>query len=447
MKKVYTWLVYTLLITVAIFTGIIAIPTNTGASKHPDHIALSITGNAVNSMTITWRTDTTITAGIVQYQSTSGFNKALQQTKADSAIFSTDLGTERIFSATLYSLTADTKYMYRVGDGTHWSELHAFSTAGIRSNTVTFLVFGDSQSAASTKGYALWRDTVHKAYQRVPTAKFMVNVGDLVDTGQSGAQWNAWYETAVGVIDSIPEMPVVGNHETYGKVGNGRPSYFVSQFRLPQNGPTSLKGQVYSFDYGPVHCVVLDSQHGEEHASGDILAPQRKWLAADLAATRAPWKIVFFHKPPYGLKSDMPNPAIKAAFCPIMEQYHVDIVFNGHDHGIAHTFPIRGGVYMKKPSQGTIYYVTGRSGVKTYPNLRKLPWMAFFYNPLDQPNYQTVEVRNNKLTVKSIKEDGTLVDSFTIDKDRDTLAVWQRKEPFAYSLSTEKRLAAYSGNL
>lgn len=30
------------------------------------------------------------------------------------------------------------------------------------------------------------------------------------------------------------------------------------------NGPDGLKGQVYSYDYGDVHFVVLDSQEDEE---------------------------------------------------------------------------------------------------------------------------------------------------------------------------------------
>ena len=59
---------------------------------------------------------------------------------------------------------------------------------------------------------------------------------------------------------------------------------FRAEFALPQNGPEGLKGEVYSFDYGPVHCVMLDTQ--------TKLEEQATWLEGDLAASHAPWKLV-----------------------------------------------------------------------------------------------------------------------------------------------------------
>ncbi len=63
--------------------------------------------------------------------------------------------------------------------------------------------------------------------------------------------------------------------------------------------------------------------------------------------------------------------------------------------------------------RGTIYYVVGRSGAKTYPNTKKA-WDTFFYIPLDQPNYLVVE--GLKITIKVVKKDDTLIDAFSIDK-------------------------------
>ena len=121
---------------------------------------------------------------------------------------------------------------------------------------------------------------------------------------RQGAHWNAWFAAAKGVIDSIPIMPVSGNHESYGSKEITKPLYCLEQFTLPQNGPEGLKGQAYSYDYGPVHFVVLDSQQTEQKQGGDILTIQQAWLEADLAASKATWKIVFFHKPPYTILSE-----------------------------------------------------------------------------------------------------------------------------------------------
>ena len=333
-----------------VFVGIIALlprlwcltPTDTGAAETPDHIALTWTGDPARTMTITWRTDASVTSGVVQYQKGGKLSKKAKQAKAVSRDFNTDLGATRLFTCTLAELSPNSEYSYRVGDGEHWSDQGSFSTSSKNTRAFKFLVFGDSQGpVGGDNPYGLWRKTVHNAFQANPDAKFMVNVGDLVDYGQMAAHWNAWFAAAKGVVDRIPQMAVSGNHEYFGSRDMTRPQYWAAQWVLPQNGPEGLKGQVYSYDYGPVHFVVLDSQAEEQKSHGDILGLQKIWLEADLAASKARWKIAFFHKPPYTIYPKRNNNDIKAAFCPIMEKYGVDLVFNAHDHGIARTYPIK----------------------------------------------------------------------------------------------------------
>ena len=329
--------------------SVIASPANdtlaSGATAFPDHIALTWTGDPATTMTVTWRTDIEVASGFIEYQKGTELANDSPRAKAESKEFVTDLGATHIFSATLEGLSPHTQYSYRVGEEEHWSQPHTFTTADSKVSKFKFLVFGDSQSLKNNDSplYAVWCKTIQAAYRSFPEAAFFVNVGDLVDLGQKGEHWNGWFSGAEGVIDRIPAMPVPGNHESYGSLSTARPEYFVAQFSLPQNGPEGLKGQVYSYDYGPVHFVVLDSQQEEQAQYGDILKIQQSWLDADLAASRAKWKIVFFHKPPYEVMAQRPNEDIKEAFCPIMEQYHVDLVFNAHDHGIARTYPINRG--------------------------------------------------------------------------------------------------------
>lgn len=388
-----------------------------GATATPDHITLTWTGDPATTMTITWRTDTTVTSGFVRCRKGSTFLAKTRQVKADSRDFTTDLGPSRLFTATLDNLSSDASYSYRVGDGESWGDWHTFSTAAPNARAFKFLIFGDSQDIL--KGdppYKAWNRTIQKAYTAIPDAKFMVNVGDLVDLGLSGAHWNAWFDAAKGVIDRIPEMPTTGNHDFYGQREIAKPAFWIAQFPVPQNGPEGLKSQVYSYDYGPIHFIVLDSQQEEQRKYGDILKIQQSWLEADLAASQAIWKIAFFHKPPYGVMAKRTNEDIKAAFCPILEKHHVDLVFTAHDHGIARSYPINNGAIMEKPSQGVVYYVSGRSGGKTYQNLSKMTWTAFFYDPQEQANYFVVEVADTKITVKAILQDGTIVDTFSIEK-------------------------------
>ncbi|MEN6356461.1 MAG: metallophosphoesterase family protein [Armatimonadota bacterium] len=393
------------------------------ASASPDHVTLTWADNPATTMTVTWRTDNTTATGSVEYQKyqkSAAFTANAKYATSHSADFTTDLQATHLFTATLKGLEPNTKYLYRVGNQGHWSANHSFTTANPSSKSFKFLVFGDSQSVADGNfPYGVWSKTLHNAYSANPDARFFVNMGDLVDTGQSGAHWNAWFSAAAGVIDTIPIMPVVGNHETRGSLDTRRPAYWKAQFYLPQNGPSDLKDQAYSYDYGPVHFVVLDSQQSEEKQYGDILTPQKKWLAADLAASKSPWKIVFLHKSAYSLMVGRENKDIRNAFCPVYDRYHVDVVFNGHDHSVGRTFPIKNEAYMSKPSQGTIYYSAGRSGTKYYNQVCKRDWSKFFYNPTDQPDYLVVEVAGAKLTITALKTDGAIIDEFFIDKKKD----------------------------
>jgi acid phosphatase type 7 len=216
-------------------------------------------------------------------------------------------------------------------------------------------------------------------------------------------------------------MPLTGNHETYTPVWGERsmPRLFVAQFKLPDNGPEGLKGQVYSFDYGNAHFVMLDSQEREEaRFAPDMLEKQKAWLTKDLAATDKAWKIVFFHKPPYRSKSARGDDNIRAALVPIFDQYHVDVVFNGHEHVYARTYPLCGDAVVDSPDKGTIYVTTGRSGTDVHKNLLAGDWHEFFYNPADEPNYLTVEIRGDRLTARAFRQNGSLIDSWAIDKTR-----------------------------
>lgn len=393
------------------------------ANEVPDHITLTWTDDPMTTQTITWRTDTSTERGFVQFVESSKEISILpdgKELRAKTERFSSDLGEMNIHTVTLNNLKPNKKYAYRVGDGTHWSAIHHFVTEAPQNQSFKFLIFGDSQSGDRLKPeYGPWQETIQSAFKANPDARFVINMGDLVETGQSYAHWQQWFKAAAGVIDEISEMPVQGNHETYNPSNRNttQPIYYTTQFKLSQNGPDPMKGQVYSFDYGDVHFAILDSQEEEEgHLINNFLEIQKAWLDSDLKQTSKKWKLVFFHRTPYYNKATRTNENVRMAFQPIIDKYHADVVFNGHDHGLSRTYPIYGDSFVNSPDKGTIYYVTGRSGAKYYSDLSQKIWDAFFFDPQDQPNYVTVEAKGDQLTINGFKQDGTLLDTYTIDK-------------------------------
>jgi 3',5'-cyclic AMP phosphodiesterase CpdA len=406
--------------------------SGTEATAIPDHITLSWVSDPKTTQTITWRTATAVANGIVEISPGMGDKNASATSKTFTAQLETlqsSLGNMNLFSATLTGLKPGMIYNYRVGDGSNWSPMSTFVTEQAEVKAFKFLIFGDSQSGnANNPEYGPWKTTAQNAFAANPDARFFINVGDLVEDGQNYLHWNNWYLACTNLLHKIPAMPAQGNHETYNtgwlppSGSASEPYEFVHQFKVPQNGPTGLKGQVYSWDYGNVHFAVIDSQSEEEAAdtirfSGtSFLDRQKAWLDNDLKSTKQPWKIVIFHKTPYYNKATRTNEIIKAAFTPIIDKYHVDVVFNGHDHGISRTYPMKNDTFAATPAAGTIYYVTGRSGNKYYTDLSRKVWDQYFYDSVDMPSYTVAQVKGNTLTLTAYKQNGTVLDTYTISK-------------------------------
>lgn len=377
-----------------------------------DHITLTWEGDPQTTQTITWRTEVSETEGAIQFAETQMYQRKAALIAAEVEPLFTNTGSMNIYSATLTGLKPGTGYSYQVRTGNGWSEVHSFFTAPLKAAKFKFLVFGDSQSV----NYQTWGATLHQAYQANPEAAFFVNMGDLVDMGQDYAHWDRWFEEAQGVIDHIPVIPVTGNHETYTPERKfSRPVFFTAQFKVPLNGPDHLKRQVYSFDYGEAHFVVLDSQAGEQaQFLPTMLEEEREWLEQDLQSTDRKWKVVFCHRPFYPNKANEGN-RIKNAFVPVFDRYHVDAVFTAHEHAYARTYPLYNDRQAEGPA-GTVYVATGRSGTKTYQDTERNQWNTFFYNPLDEPNYLVIEVEGDLLRVKVYKQNGEVIDDWFVEK-------------------------------
>lgn len=406
------------------------------ATPLPDHVTLTWSADPTTTMTVTWRTSTAVSKCKIEYREAAKPANMIEVKPQlfETAAQDTIVGRMNLFSVTLDQLKPGTKYLYRIGnDSNQWTSYYSFTTEDIdtlTNNKFQFLIFGDSQSGSQkVPDYTSWNATIQNAYKANPQAKFFINMGDLVESGQYYQHWNNWFKAAGGVINKIPAMVVPGNHETYNATGGSstKPQYFRQQFKVFPNGPEGLQGQTYSYNYGKVHFVVLDSQGEEEsedyqgnvnpEKAKAIFLEQAEWLQRDLEQNKAAaFTFVLFHKPPYYNKGNRANVLIKEIFCPIFDKYHVDVVFNGHDHATSRTYPIYNDEFVPSPAQGTVYYVTGRSGAKYYADLTAKVWDAKFYDPQEQPDYQTVELAGNKVTIKAYKQDGTLVDTYIIDK-------------------------------
>jgi 3',5'-cyclic AMP phosphodiesterase CpdA len=214
------------------------------------------------------------------------------------------------------------------------------------------------------------------------------------------------------LLRQVPLFPSLGNHEYV--TNQGQP--YLDNFYLPANNPAGTE-RYYSFDWGPVHFVALDSSCAIGLASPDrcTLAAQKSWLASDLAASQQPWKVIFFHHPPWSTGAHGSQLTMRREFAPIFEQYGVDLVLTGHDHNYERTRPMRGDNVAPSGTRGVTYVVVGSGGA----NLRIFPqawpsWTAYRNNT--DAGYLEVSVSGGTLTGKFTTPSGSVPDSFTLTK-------------------------------
>lgn len=197
-----------------------------------------------------------------------------QMVAAQEDFFTDDGVKNNQYLAKLQELQADTDYEYRVVTEAAASDWHTLHTSGQRD--FECLIFPDSQSS----DYSDWKAVAQNAAERNPQAAFFINMGDIVDNGEDHTQWQAWFHGVNGIIDRIPFVPMMGNHETYDQKWKVRlPEAYLHYFVVPENNSRDFSRYYYSFDYGEVHFMVLNSQWDEtEDFKPGLMAEQLNWL-------------------------------------------------------------------------------------------------------------------------------------------------------------------------
>lgn len=315
-------------------------------------------------------------------------------------------------AAAITGLEPDRAYCYEV-----WLDGAAVAT-GLELQTawsgaeraVRVLAFGDSGNN-SPEQHALRDGFMQQEFD------VFLHLGDMAYGDGTFVEFE---ERVFGVyrdfMHRVPSFPTIGNHE-YGSP-KAQP-YLDVYYLFEQALRAEDQERYYSFDYGNVHFVSLDS-------NGEMLTPitldfddqmtddMIDWLAADLEKSHADWKIAFFHHPPFSLYEGRgDNVQVINLIMPALERGGVDLVLVGHDHHYVRSLPVRGECKVPGGKRSIPYIVVGSGGAGLTPAVNPDDW--YVDTKYDQKHaYLSLAVQGCHAVGRALTADGQKVDSFEL---------------------------------
>jgi acid phosphatase type 7 len=366
-------------------------------------------------------------------------------------------------AVTITGLQPETVYYYSIGtSGNELSPASAsqyFKTSPVTGTTKPFRFWAigdagmsDGNQRAVRDGFLMYNENKH--------IDGWIMLGDNAYGSGISDGTQSCYQTAVfdnmyaSLISKTVCWPALGNHDYNNHIPfSPSPAYF-DIFNLPTNGEAgglaSGTEKYYSYNYGNIHFIVLDSYDEDRSAN----APMATWLVSDLQQCTSEWIVAYWHHPPYtkgSHDSDNPNfldgecEDIRENILPILEQYGVDLVINGHSHSYERSFlidshygssgtltqsmikdggsggnnddcPYQKETIYNKAHKGTVYAVVGSSG-KLSSVSSSWPHPVTSYADHDNMGSMAFTIHANRLDADFVSTTGSVLDHFSIIKN------------------------------
>ena len=243
------------------------------------------------------------------------------------------------------------------------------------------LVYADFLLKTANTNVDLWMWLGDNAYDKGTFGEYQRNVFDI-------------YRLS---LPHLPILPSLGNHDVESCVTLRDEGPYFDLFNLPTQGefggePSGTEAY-YSYDYGNIHFICLESTDNNRMPDGPML----DWLKRDLQQNTKKWTVAFWHHPPYSKgshDSDTEGRLIEMRenVNPLLEKFGVDLVLTGHSHDYERSYFLNGHygfsdsfnmdehttdggkngnidddeayekTIIKAGNQGTVYAVVGSSG-------------------------------------------------------------------------------------
>jgi hypothetical protein len=423
------------LCTVALFGALVAGGTQTAAAATVTRGPYLQMGTPT-SVVVRWRTDSA-TDSRVRY----GSSPATLTSVAGNATVTTE------HEVSVSGLSPDSQYYYSVGTSTatlaggdatyFWM---TFPPAGVAAPTRVW-VLGDSGTANGSA--AAVRDAYLNATGTRHTDLWLMLGDNAYNSGFDPEYQSAVFNMYPTMLRKSVLFPALGNHDTAQSTQFVDTYPYFAIFTLPKNGEcgglASGTEHYYSFDFGNLHFICLDSMTADRSPGGAMAT----WVQNDLTTTTRDWVIAYWHHPPYTKGSHNSDAEIELIemrqnFLPILEAGGVDLVLAGHSHSYERSYLIdrhyagsttfnstnlvdggsgRDPTPYQKPAglsahQGAVYTVAGSSGQVSGGTLNH-PAMFISLNVLGSV---VLDFTTNRLDLQFVDSTGVVRDRCAIVK-------------------------------
>ena len=418
-----------------------------------------------NTIVIKWRTDVSCNSRVNYGTSLGNLNQI-----ASSSVPKTE------HTITLTNLLPATTYYYEVGNTTSIfttaSEAYRFKTNPIPGVAVPTRVWaigdfgkGNAEQVAVKNSFMQYDDS--------SKTDVWIWLGDNVyDDGTDEEYQTKLFELDgfSNIFNWLPFWPSPGNHDyntvweesaffgiPYSNIAfEDHQGPYFDMVHVPTQaeagGFPSQYELFYSFDYGDVHFLSLNSEVYDFTQTFSGINQMKQWIEQDLMQNTRTFTIAYFHQPPYSKgshDSDAPEELVMKAMrervVPLMEEYDIDLVICGHSHvfersklihghyGNSFSFDpttmlkdstngnfAQGNAYRKdglnSTPDGTVYVVCGNSGSREAAPSLNYPIMEFVDGGDQACGSFIMDIYKNRLDAKYLHMNGVVMDEFTILK-------------------------------
>jgi acid phosphatase type 7 len=404
------------------------------------------------SVKVMWRpksgtpASVTVYVGVEPLRFTAAYTAVVPSGKSDVAV-------------TVAGLQANTRYYYAVCSSVscHTSDASfTFQTAPSvgTSQSMRMYVLGDPGQGMGGGGNAVV--SAARNWMGGRQEDMWLLLGDnAYNSGTDKEYTNNLINYFRSYLRTVPVWPLTGNHDKASKASGQTGPYF--ELFKPDGASSTPSGTAayYSFNYGNIHVICLDSQFSSRAVGSAMLL----WLAADLASidpSQTQWLIAAWHHPVYSRgthDSDKESRStdMRSNALPMLEEAGLDLLLTGHSHGYERSYFVKqhygkrstfsssshvvqpgngggvlgGSAYTKPPGltplSGMVTITCGNSALirssqssaYDHPAMVKVKGNARGFTDYASV---VVDIEDNVLSVTTIGDSGKIWDSFSIVK-------------------------------